>query len=411
MKVLFVPWSQPTFYYQMVPLAWALRAAGAEVRVAGQPQLADAVKRSGLTITQVGAGYDYLPAFQRIADEIARHNREHPDRKADLERKAAPTPEMRRRVLERKFAPFVETATAMAGELVELAGAWRPDLVVSNPFVLAAPLAAHASGARLVHHLTGPAVERQMGFFPGSGAAPELWTQSLLRLFEGYGVPVRPEYASATVDPCPQSLQYPGTPDRLPVRFVPYNGPGDAPLWLSRPAGRPRVCVTWGTTTTQLGGEDSFLVPDILAALSGLDTEVVLAVKGSDRELLGEVPANVRVVEDLPLHLLLPSCDAIVHQGGTGTMLTAASFGVPQVLIAGMLDQVATATRLASSGAGLHLDAAGFSPAALTAAVGAALADGTVRKAADALRQEIADQPSPADVAGQLADAPAVHAA
>ena len=154
MKVLFVPWSQPTFYYQMVPLAWAFRAAGADVRVAGQPQVAAAVKNSGLTVTQVGEGYDYLPAFQRIADDIARHNRAHPDRRTSLEQKAAPSPEMRRKVLEQKFEPFVETAAVMAEELVELAASWGPDLVVTNPFVLAAPLAAHTAGARLVHHLS-----------------------------------------------------------------------------------------------------------------------------------------------------------------------------------------------------------------------------------------------------------------
>ena len=402
MKVLLVPWSQPTFYYQMVPLAWAFRAAGADVRVAGQPQVAAAVKNSGLTVTQVGDGYDYLPAFQRIADDIARHNRAHPDRRTSLEQKAAPSPEMRRKVLEQKFEPFVETAVVMAGELVELAASWGPDLVVTNPFVLAAPLAAHAAGARLVHHLTGPAVERQMGFFPGSGAAPELWTSKLVELYGRHGVPVRPEYAAATVDPCPESLQYPGTPDRLPIRFVPYNGPGDAPLWLSRPPARRRVCVTWGTTTTQLGGEGTFLVPDILAALADLDVEVVLAIKGSDRALLGDIPANVRVVEELPLHLLLPSCDAVVHQGGTGTMLTAASYGVPQVLIAGMLDQVATATRLSAHGAGLSVDPEGFSGTALAEAVTRALEDPAVRGAARALRREIQEQPSPAEVAERL---------
>ena len=38
MKVMFIPWIQATHYYFMVPLAWAFRAAGDEVRVASPRQ-------------------------------------------------------------------------------------------------------------------------------------------------------------------------------------------------------------------------------------------------------------------------------------------------------------------------------------------------------------------------------------
>ncbi len=401
MKVLFVPWSQPTHYMPMVPLAWALRAAGHEVRVAGQPHVVDTVKQSGLTVSTVGRDYDFMPEFQKVTNELAQHNRDHPDDGTDPGGPPDVPFEVLKPALEAKFAPFTRTAEAMAADLVPLVEAWRPDLVVANPFAMVAPLVAEIAGVPLVTHLTGPAFERQMGLFPGNGAEPRMWADALVALYERHGVEVRAEYAAAVVDPCPPRLQFAGIPHHMPVRFVPYNGPGEAPAWLSEPTVR-RICVTWGTTTTELTGAEGFLVPDILKSLAGLDAEVVTTVTGRDRELLGEVPENVRVVERMPLHLLLPTCDAVVHQGGTGTMLTAASFGLPQVLVAGILDQLDTASHVAGSGAGIALNAAKTDAAEIAGAVETALSDEAMGAAARDLRGELLAQPSPAEVATSL---------
>ena len=398
MRVLFTPWSQPTHYMQMVPLVWAFRAAGHDVRVACQPQSADAVGRSGLPVTVLGRGYDYLAGFQEIHEAFLRSARERG--KASLETPAELPPEVRRELVKARSAPFVGTAAAMAPELVALAESWRPDLVVANPFVMAAPLAAHTAGAVLAHHLTGPAVERRTGFFPGSGADLGMWTEELIALYGEYSLEPRTEYADRTVDPCPASLQYPGIPGRMPIRFVPYNGAGETPGWLETPPALPRVCVTWGTTTSQLAGASEFLVPTIVKGLSELDVEVVVAVGASDRELIDASSSRVRVVVGLPLNALLPSCSAIVHQGGTGTMLTAASLGVPQVMAAGMPDQIATATRMAAAGSGVSLDPAGAVGTDAAAAVSAALSDEKVLASVAQLREDILAQPSPAELVG-----------
>src|SRR6185503_13992876 len=120
----------------------------------------------------------------------------------------------------------------------------------------------------------------------------------------------------------------------------PYNGPGLTPADLLEPARRPRVCVTWGTTTVKLSGPEAFLLPYALRAIAARDVDVVVAIAEEQRPLLGEVPDRVRVVHRVPLQTLVPACDAIVHQGGSGTMLTAACYGVPQLIIPQVPDQV-----------------------------------------------------------------------
>jgi UDP:flavonoid glycosyltransferase YjiC (YdhE family) len=431
MKVLVVPWALSGHYYPMVPLAWALRAAGNEVRVATQPGAAEVVRKSGMTVAEVGKEYDFIADMrQMFAASRSQLPMAHGIIHADLRKRlskgpAQPAParptagqqavshsqaaaavqsaKELRDMLYSRVAPFVRAAVAMADDLVALAEAWRPDLVIADPFVMAAPLAASRAGAVLVHHQWGPALQRQIGIFPGNGMPGNLWPEDLVRVFEKYGVEPRPELAAATVDPCPDRLQFPVIPNRIPARFVPYNGPGDWPDWVLEPPSRTRVCVTWGTLTTLLVGEDSFKVPGIVTALADMGVEVVVTLTAADRERLGTAPEGVRVAVGLPLHLLLHSCDAIVHQGGAGSTLTAASFGLPQVIVSGAMDQLTCGVKVEAAGAGRSLGWPDVGTSQFADAVCAVLSDDTVRKSATALREEIAAQPSPAAVAEALA--------
>jgi UDP:flavonoid glycosyltransferase YjiC (YdhE family) len=420
MKVLFIPWGEAPHYFFMVPLAWAFRAAGDEVRVASQPGAADAIKRSGMSVTIVGETYDFHSDQEKMLGD-GRHaiaaSRER-SLAAENYRKLAlafdslaegPSRDYitraLKRFLERRLVPLVKTAQVMADGIVQLAGAWQPDLVVSDPLVLAAPLAARAAGAPLVHLQWGPAIRMRAGQFPCSGAPLELWPDDLRDLYARYDTDPAVEPATATVDPCPASLQDDGAvPGRVPVRFVPYNGTGDAPCWLTQPPRRPRICVTWGTTSTTLAGREGFLVPRILDALAAFDVEVVVTITAADRPLLGnDLPERVRVTENLPLHLLLPSCDAIIHQGGASTMLTAASFGLPQlVLSSGIVDDMANGERIAAAGAGVLLSWADASHETITAGIKTILSDQATRQAARTLRDEIHAQPAPAAIAASL---------
>jgi UDP:flavonoid glycosyltransferase YjiC (YdhE family) len=387
MRVLFIPLSVPTHYFHEVPLAWACRAAGHDVRVAGQPAVIEAITGSGMVAAPVGIDFDFIAAMARSM------------------RTDGLSPEDAHRQREAALDEHAHAAEAMARDLVRYVRWWRPDLVVADPFVVTAPVAAETAGVPLVRHLFGPDVMRFLGL-PGSGVPIEGDVRAasparIVELFDRFGVEVRADYAARTVDPCPPSMQIP-IPNRVPLRYVPYNGPGVLPDWLSQPAERPRVCVTWGTVTANLKGRQGYLVPEILKALAGFDVEIVAAVKASDRELLGELPPRVKVVHGLPLHLLLPTCDAIVHHGGSGAMLTAASFGVPQVVMGQIADQILNGAQLAATGAGVALPPGEADVDAVKAAAATILTEDAPREAARRLKEEILAQPTPADVVGTL---------
>jgi UDP:flavonoid glycosyltransferase YjiC (YdhE family) len=397
-RILFQPLAWSSHYFPMVPLAWAARAAGHEVRVAGQPPVAEPVLRSGLSLVPAGAGYDLMAGVAGVNDEVRRAVARMPDSVAGM---GALPPDVLRRFRAIQYVPHVSAAAAMAGEVVRFARAWRPDVVVADPVTLSAPLAAAAAGARLVHHLWGPYMPG-LDHFPGLGADPADWPDELLDLYARFGVEPRPRYAAAAIDPCPSSLQSDGIPGRIPMRYVPYNGPGTVPDWVGEPPARPRVCVSWSMSNTLAVGHDGFQVPEIIAALRRLDVEIVVTVRTADLAALGDQGPDVRVLAEVPLHLILPGCWAAVHHAGAGTMLTAAACGVPQVMVTPVPDQTFNAERLAATGAGIALKAGATGVDDVAAAVSAVLADDGWSGAAARLRAEIESCSSPADVLGRL---------
>src|SRR5439155_21515525 len=60
MRVLFTTFPLDAHLFSFVPLAWSLRAAGHEVRVASHPRLANSITAAGLTA--VPCGVDYVTA-------------------------------------------------------------------------------------------------------------------------------------------------------------------------------------------------------------------------------------------------------------------------------------------------------------------------------------------------------------
>jgi UDP:flavonoid glycosyltransferase YjiC (YdhE family) len=394
MRIAIVPVAWSSHYLPMVPLAWAFHAAGHDVRVACQPTVRDAVVGSGMNVQPVGTTYDLPAALAEVSKRV-----EFPATPAAMR---ALEPAALQQMLAARFMPHVEAAAAMVEDLVDFVEAWQPDLIMADPIALAAPIAAEVTGARLVRHLFGVDVSRMVGF-PTLGLPPERWPAELCALFERFGAEVRPEYGTHTIDPTPTSMQVPVIPNRTAMRWVPYNGADVAPEWLLKSTGQPRLCVTGGATHTYLVGAKGWTVPDIADALTGLDAEVVITIRRAELDMLGPTAPGVRVVADLPLSMLLPTCEAVIHHGGSGTMFTAAFHGVPQVCVPSIPDATLNAAKLAEVGAGIALPAEETSSVDIREAVAAVLTTGdTTHAGASKLRDEIHAEASPSDVVRML---------
>jgi UDP:flavonoid glycosyltransferase YjiC (YdhE family) len=401
MRLLFTTWAWPSHYNAMVPLAWALRAAGHEVRMTSQPALLPAMRSSGLPITPVGADVDMTAAYRggtaRVPAGAVTADHAYQSFLA-----AATTVKPSR---ESRLAVYGAVAAAMTDDLLTLARNWRADLVVFDPLTFAGPLVAKLSGVPAVRSLFGPDIT----YFTKVTAAVRPWAELLAR----YGLDVDDVdlLGTATIDPCPPALQVPDAPTRrIHTRYVPYNGIAAIPFGLPAASspGRPRICLTWGTSTNQRVGRSGFLPDEVLRGAVKLaaerDAELVLAITTGQRELLPDLPTGVTVMESVPLDALLPLCEAVIHQGGAGTMLTALCHGLPQLTVTHFVDQAANAVRLAAAGAGRTFAVTEVTAADLVAAGHHLLDDPAHRASARRLRAEIEAQPSPVDIVPQLLD-------
>nr|WP_225953395.1 nucleotide disphospho-sugar-binding domain-containing protein [Kibdelosporangium phytohabitans] len=379
---MFTTWGWASHYYPLVPLGWACRAAGHEVRVASQPALIDTIVQSGLPAVRVGKDVDFSALFGRTMGPLV----------AIPEDKEA----QRKRVEALKVVPFrmfAEVASHMAGDLIEYCRSWKPDVIVYEPTSYAALVAASAVGVPAVRHVWS-------ADYPYYGRAGE--SEVIPQLFADFGSKPIDTLGTMTLDACPPSMQIATDYRRQLVQYVPYNGAGEAPEWLLEPTAARRVCLTWGTTVSRLHN-NMFGLPALVDALSTLpDTELVLAVNSQQRELLSHLPSNVKVVENLPLNLLLATCSAQVQQGGAGTTMTALAAGVPQLVVPQIPDQLFNARQLASTGAGTFIPYKEATPDDLRRLLHEVLAKPDYAESAKRVAAEIKQQPTPSDVVGAL---------
>jgi UDP:flavonoid glycosyltransferase YjiC (YdhE family) len=410
MRVLFTTWAWPSHYFPMVPLAWALRAAGHEVRMASQPELAPTMQASGLPSVIVGRDYDVAELHRRAAVHIkagaagARPAKPEGDgTPRDLSMfgdMAAAVQQSRQGPERRDLSLFGSVAEAMVDDLVEFTRAWRPDLIVFDPLTYAAPVAAEAAGVPAVRHLFGPDVT----YFTES-----LEAFLLQPILERFGLEHVNLQGILTVDPCPPSLQFSDavTPvARRRMRYVPYNGLSEIPPWVWHDAAKPRICLTWGTSTARLVGDNAFVPPPLIEGCARLaaerDAELVLAITKAQRALLPDLPDGVRVAESVPLQALLPTCSVLVHQGGAGTTLTGLLSGLPQVVVTQLPDQAVNARNLVAAGAARTMAFDEIDASTVYEAVRAVKTEPRYRAAAAGLRDEIRELPPPADLVDDL---------
>ncbi|GAA2643533.1 DUF1205 domain-containing protein [Dactylosporangium fulvum] len=407
MRVLFATLPEKSHLFCMTPLAWAMRAAGHEVRVASSPAFTDVIARTGMTAVGVGDN-------SNISSAMAQHRESQEVEPVDWS-ELDPAKLTWERELERAqmgawgFAYYNEP---MIDDLVAFARHWRPDLVVWDPLTYAGPIAARAAGAAHVRSMCFADVwvmKRQL--FAGLRDEQPLeqrhdpMAEWLGGRAEKLGGAFTEDLVAGqlTLDPLPERLSVPSDVRRVPIRFVPYNGPAVVPDWLAEPPDRPRVCLSLGAANTERYGGDYVAKASILEALADLDVEVVAALLPAQVSELATVPGNARVVESVPLHALLPSCAALIHHGGFGSYATALVHGVPQLCVSTpVADQTLRGTGLQRAGAGLLVPHHTASPEVVRDAVRRLVEEPGFAAGAAALRDETLARPAPAAVVGEL---------
>jgi UDP:flavonoid glycosyltransferase YjiC (YdhE family) len=400
MRVLFVTWPSRSHLFGLVPLGWAFQATGHEVRVASLPSLAEAIAHAGLSPVPAGADIEDQAGMSRrgglsAGDHRARWPADWPLRLATLE-------PGQQDVADALCRKSLAMAGHMADGVIAFARAWRPGLIVADSVSLCGAVAGAALGVPVVASMWGQVGLHRHELDHAGQPRPEY-----LALFERFGA--EPLAGPARwVDPWPDSVQLPVDVPRTPVRYVPYNGPGRLPGWLLEPPARPRVCITWGHTQAAMNGPAlPGLVHDAIDAARDAGAEVVLAVTADQHAALGERHPQVRAAPSLPLHMVLPSCHAVVHQGGAGTALTAAHYGVPQLILSPRPIQLAIGERLAAATAARHHFAPELSGARDTAAtigadIDALLRDRAYADGARRLSAQMHAGPSPAELVSEL---------
>lgn len=399
MRILFTCQAALPHLFPMIPLAWALRAAGHEVRIASGSPVVDQIVHTGLPAVSLDYGRQWSDAEvkNRVAD-IWGQDAWPPHWAENLDQLS----QKQHAYLRKLGGNLVHTADVVTDELIDFARTWRPNMIVYDAISYGGAVTAGLLGVPGVKHMFGTATVPRLELTPDGEPLPEY-----VRLFESRGVSAA-YTPTVLVDPTPLSLRIVTEADRINMRHVPYNGPGVVPDWVALPPSRPRVCFTWGHTGPRSLGQDA-VAPyrSAIEAIAELDVEIVVASTAAQLDLLGELPAVTHRVASLPLNLILPHCDVLVHQGGDGTVLAAAAAGVPQLVISRKPDAETPASRIAAAGAALWLRYQELRKdpnrsARIRDAVRDLLTDPAFRTAANRLRAENEHQPPPAEVVPRL---------
>ena len=229
---------------------------------------------------------------------------------------------------------------------------WRPDAVLYDISEFAAPLAAETLGI--------PAV--CVGITASSnfaGLGPTM-AHALDEVRAEIGLRPDPDMDMLNCAPyftlTPAELEDPADPS--PAQAMRFREEDDAarplPDWWDG-AEWPLVYLTFGSVAPTM---DFFpgLYREALDALALLPVRVLVTVgRERDPRELGPVAPNVHVARWVPQADVMPHAAAMVCHGGSGTIRSALTSGVPAVVVPLFADQPYNADRVADLGAGIAL--------------------------------------------------------
>ncbi|MEV2250799.1 nucleotide disphospho-sugar-binding domain-containing protein [Streptomyces sp. NPDC050147] len=419
MRVLFVPLAAPSHITLMVPLAWALQTAGHEVRFAVPPNHVDTVLRTGLMAVPFGVDVDLGDSEEAMPEDEAPEW----ERLAGLDTDGSYRDGQIRDQVLGAIAAYcaVDLLEPTMDELVALARAWEPDLVVWDNVAFHGSVAARAAGAASARSLVGvDHVTRMRRVFlsrEGAAAEEDAVAGLLADRLDRYGATFDEAVLVGdwTVNPLPEAVPAPSGLACLSVRQLPFTHLEALPDWLTGKRAAtdpPRVCLTLGRSVRDVRGNDNYglSVLDLLTAVDGLDAEVIATLTQEQLPPGTPVPDNVRLVDFVPMNALLPTCAAVLHHGGASTLMAAVWARVPQLIVPSETwDERELAAAVEGFGAGLTVGAAepgarggpgpraGLTPDALRAALTRLLTEPAWASGAAAMRRATLAHPAPSE--------------
>nr|WP_042189335.1 nucleotide disphospho-sugar-binding domain-containing protein [Kibdelosporangium sp. MJ126-NF4]CEL18586.1 Glycosyltransferase [Kibdelosporangium sp. MJ126-NF4]CTQ98070.1 Glycosyltransferase [Kibdelosporangium sp. MJ126-NF4] len=362
MKFLFIPGNSPSPIFSQAVLATAARSAGHQVLVGGIEWVLPDIAGIGLAPVRISPLTE-----QDVANFMA----------------TVPQDPVEQAVAVGRI--YAEIALDSQKALLELAEHWRPDIVVGGSMFYTAPLLAHQLGIPSVR-LDWDRCESAM-YAPG---ATEVLEPALPR----FGLTAMPE-PDLWVDICPPSLRAPDAPPVQLMRWSPVNPQVPLEPWMYSKGDRPRVYITAGARL--FSGEH---LRDMARAIGDLGVEVVIgAPERVAKDLRADLPdARIGWV---PLDVLAPTCDVILHHGGGVTDMTAIRNGIPQVIVNYDISHDAM-LQLAEFGAAIMLKPGEDAPEKIAAACRETLTDPRYRERAGQLAAEVEALPSPAEIVDRM---------
>jgi UDP:flavonoid glycosyltransferase YjiC (YdhE family) len=358
----------------MLPTIRAASAAGHDVVVVTGPDLATELHRRGVSCWAAG------PSGRQVWAELAAH------------------PGSVDELVQRKHLAcvlYAQPAVARLRELLPRVRRWTPDLVIHDLTDAAGAEIAALTGAGPIVHGIGTQTNRQLAMlrlisaeFAAELMLPDRFAQTV---------------AAPFLDPTPGFLQpqapllfhsvHPVRPEVDPVR------PRERlPLRVQRFTYERTVLLNLGPSQR----------PDLLATAVEVVSrfEVNLLIEIGPRievGMLGPVPSHVAAAQRMAPALTLPLCSAVVSYGGTGTVLGAVAYGLPQVVVPLGDEPRQNAITLNKRGAGIAVPPRPLVPGALRRALADVLANPAFARAAQSHQAAMAAMPTAVDVVQQLA--------
>ena len=295
------------------------------------------------------------------------------------------------------FAAFFARAAGpvMQRDLAPILDRVRPDVVVREVAELGvAPMAA-ARGIPLV-------TVAFSGVLPEAARRDVMADLGPLWHAEGLDDPSWDDvYSQMYLHPFPPSFgQQPDSPAVRPARATGAPPAEEPPAWVGLLGSvRPCVYVTSGTERTAT----TFPWRDVFAVIAGLDVDAVATIGSHvDPAVIGRVPANVRVERFVPQADLLRRSAVAVSHAGAGTVLGAASHGLPQFVVPLFADQWQNALAVRDAGCGVLADPDNRNRDDIDAALRTLLGGTAHRAAATLVADEIAAMPTATDLIDEI---------